>query len=65
MFNQKIMVYLTFMLYILTLYTTETNYNDFKQCFIFHFAMLFIEVCYWEVVVGNFWGASNGWMHFC
>ena len=22
--------------------------------------MLFIEVCYWEVVVGNFWGASNG-----
>ena len=56
MFNQKIMVYLTFMLYIWL--TTETNY-DFKQpCFFFCDAFhrsLLLGGCGWELFGGFKW----------
>jgi len=60
MFNQQkyglfdffLLLYLT---YILLKQITTSNQA------LFYFAMLFIEVCYWEVVVGNFWEGFK-WM---
>ena len=55
MFNQKIMVYLTFMVY-LTYYSQIATSKNVFFCFLF-----LIEVCYWEAVVGT---GSFRIMHF-